>query len=156
MTSMKKAFLAMALIGTSIQAGDDKPKPATVVFVCEHGAAKSIVAAAHFNRLAEQEHLPYRATARATTPQPELAPSAASGLRAEGLQPPVARPTQLTKADVDGAAQVVTFCDIPDEVAGGRKIERWTAPPVGDGYAKSRDVIVEHVKSLITALKQKK
>ena len=156
MPSMKKAVLAIALIAASIQAGEEKPKAATIVFVCEHGAAKSIVAAAYFNRLAEQEHLPYRATARATSPQPELAPAATEGLRADGLQAPVERPTKLTKDDIDGAARVVSFCEIPDEVAGGKQVEHWLAPPVGDGYCKSRDVIVERTKTLIESLKRKK
>ena len=38
--------------------------PPTVLFVCEHGAAKSVIAAAEFNRLAEQRGLAWRATFR--------------------------------------------------------------------------------------------
>jgi hypothetical protein len=37
----------------------------TVVFVCEHGAAKSVIATAYFNKLARDRGLPYRATFRA-------------------------------------------------------------------------------------------
>ena len=48
--------------------------PDTIVFVCEHGAAKSVVAAAQFNRLAEERHLPYRGIARGTEPQEDIAP----------------------------------------------------------------------------------
>jgi len=57
----------------------------TVVFVCEHGAAKSVIAAAQFNRLASETKLPYRAVARAMNPEDALAPAVRSGLAAEGL-----------------------------------------------------------------------
>ncbi len=43
-----------------------------VMFVCEHGAAKSVIATAYFNKLAAERGLPYRATFRGTTPQDEL------------------------------------------------------------------------------------
>ena len=39
-----------------------------VVFVCEHGAAKSVVATAYFNTLAAERGLPFRATFRGTAP----------------------------------------------------------------------------------------
>ena len=130
-------------------------KPRTIVFVCEHGAARSVVAAAHFNRLAEEHHLPFRATARGTTPQPDLSPATVNGLREDGLESPVKNPQQLSKADVETADRIVAFCEIPDDLAGGRKIERWTAPPIGDGYGKARDEIVAQLKKLVEGLEQK-
>jgi hypothetical protein len=51
----------------------------TLVFVCEHGSAKGIVAAAHFNRLAAERGLMLRAIARGTDPDDEIAPNAARG-----------------------------------------------------------------------------
>jgi hypothetical protein len=42
----------------------DAVSPRTVTFVCEHGVAKSVIAAAHFNRLAAAANLNYRAVAR--------------------------------------------------------------------------------------------
>ena len=56
-----------------------------VIFVCEHGSAKSVVAAAHFNKLAKERNLPVRAISRGTNPDEEIAPIAASGLQADGL-----------------------------------------------------------------------
>jgi hypothetical protein len=38
----------------------------TILFVREHGSAKSIIAAAHFNDAASKNGLPYRAIARGT------------------------------------------------------------------------------------------
>jgi hypothetical protein len=51
----------------------------TVLFVCEHGAAKSVLATAEFNRLAEQRGLPWRAAARGTNPDSAIPPAIAIG-----------------------------------------------------------------------------
>ena len=65
-----------------------KTKQKTVVlFVCEHGAVKSVIAAAHFNRLARERHLAMRAVARGTYPEAEIPSNVVSGLRADGLAP---------------------------------------------------------------------
>ena len=40
----------------------------TVVFVCEHGTVKSVLALAYFGQLARERHLPYRAISRGTAP----------------------------------------------------------------------------------------
>jgi protein-tyrosine-phosphatase len=58
----------------------------TVVFVCEHGSAKSVVAAANFNRLAGERGLGLRAVSRGTDPDAEIAPNAEAGLRAVPLR----------------------------------------------------------------------
>jgi len=41
-----------ALILVALMAAPEPQPAATVLFVCEHGSAKSVVAAAHFNQLA--------------------------------------------------------------------------------------------------------
>ena len=55
-----------------------------VVFVCEHGAAKSVIAAAYFNKLAGETGLRVRAIARGTNPDPQLSPITIAGLHADG------------------------------------------------------------------------
>ena len=63
------------ILGALIAAPE--PKPAgTILFVCEHGSAKSVVAAAHFNRIAAARGLPFRAISRGTVPDVEMAPAA--------------------------------------------------------------------------------
>ena len=52
----------------------------TILFVCEHGSAKSIIAAAHFNDLAARTGSPYRAIARGLRPDREIPPYVKSGL----------------------------------------------------------------------------
>src|SRR5258706_16004324 len=50
-----------------------------VVFVCEHGSAKSVLAAAHFNALAKRRGLRVRAISRGTNPDQAIAAPVAEG-----------------------------------------------------------------------------
>ncbi len=63
------------------------PSTKRVLFVCLHGAAKSVVAAAHFRALAAAQGLPLAAVAAGTEPDPELMPAAVKGLAGDGLIP---------------------------------------------------------------------
>lgn len=47
----------------------------TVVFVCLHGAAKSILAAAYLERLADEHGANLHATAAGLDPDPEVSPT---------------------------------------------------------------------------------
>ena len=125
----------------------------SIVFVCEHGSAKSVVAAAHFNRLAGERGLGLRAVSRGTDPDAEIAPAAEAGLRADGLAAGERSPAKLTQADADGAALVVTFCELPDSYATAAPVERWEGvPPVSEDYAKARDEIVGRIRRLLDGL----
>src|SRR5215207_10260728 len=122
----------------------------TIVFVCEHGSAKSVVAAAHFNRLAGERGLGLRAVSRGTDPDPEIAPNAEAGLRADGLAPDELSPAALSHADAAGAARVVTFCELPEAFVTATPVERWDGvPPVSEDYEKAREEIVERLRRLL-------
>src|SRR5262245_27486294 len=60
--------------------------PPRVLFVCLHGAAKSVIGAAHFRRLAAARGLAIDAAAAGTEPDADLGPGAVKGLAAEGLR----------------------------------------------------------------------
>jgi arsenate reductase (thioredoxin) len=45
-----------------------------ILFVCEHGAARSTIAAAYFNKFAQQQNLDYVAVFRGTDPDTTLTP----------------------------------------------------------------------------------
>lgn len=124
-----------------------------IVFVCEHGAAKSIVASAWFNKLAAENGLDIRSIARGTHPDAELGPKAVEGLTNDGLSPAEATPTKLSIDDVESAQHIVTFCDLPQEYRGKVSTESWgEVPAVSDGYEPARDIIVERINQLISSL----
>jgi len=122
-----------------------------VLFVCLHGAAKSVVGAAHFRRLAGARGLAVDAVAAGTEPDSELAPGAVKGLTADGLQAAPGRPRPVTLYDLHSATRVVSFgCDV--RPARGQRVDQWEVPAVSDGYAAARDRIVAHVEQLVAEL----
>jgi hypothetical protein len=119
--------------------------------VCEHGAAKSVIAAAYFNKLAAEGRLPFRAVARGVTPQPEPSAATVAGLRSDGIAFQADRPRALTEGDVRDAVRVVAFCPLPPFARKPGTVV-YDVPAPGDNYAASRDAIVRYVKALIGEL----
>jgi protein-tyrosine-phosphatase len=147
----KLALLCLAAVHGPVVAQETK-KTDTVLFVCEHGAAKSVVAAAHFNRMAAEKGLEVRAIARGTDPDAELGPAAVKGLAADGLTVS-GKPERVSAVDVAGARRVVAIgCDLT-KAAPGVKVEQWDdVPPMSQDYAASRKVIVDHIRQLLAEL----
>jgi arsenate reductase len=122
-----------------------------VVFVCEHGSAKSIVAAAYFDKLARERGLNLSAVARGTHPDERIAPAAAKGLAADGLSAGE-KPARLSKSDTTRAIRIVAFCDLPADLA-DRPVEHWQVPAVGEDYRAARKAIVRNLSRLLDDLK---
>ena len=121
-----------------------------IVFVCEHGAAKSVIAAAYFNKLAGENDLNLRAIARGTNPDVELSPKTLAGLQADGLTPGESAPQMLSQTEVGSAQRVVAFCELPEAYQHIAVIDQWEdIPPVSEDYEKARDAIVERINKLI-------
>jgi len=132
------------------------PSP-SVIFVCEHGAAKSVIATAYFNKLSAERGLPYRATFRGTTPQDDLSVGAVEGLRADGLAIPTGKPSAISEGDVDGATHIFAIgCTLPTAAAKSGKASDWTDVPDNQGYAAMRDAIVRHVTALLDDLQKRR
>src|SRR5215210_138109 len=100
-------IMPLALLLGALMAAPEPTSVGTVLFICEHGSAKSVVAAAHFNRIAASRGLPVRAMARGTAPEAEMAPAAVKGLLRDGLKPDDPAPIHLAQSDLDAAARVV-------------------------------------------------
>jgi protein-tyrosine-phosphatase len=129
----------------------------TVVFVCEHGAAKSVIATAYFNHLARARGLPYRAMFRGTNPQAELSASALNGLRDDGVEIPEGKPTAISTTDVARAAYIFAIgCTLPAHAKASGKASDWNDVPEGKGYAATRDAICRHVEQLLDELARKR
>ena len=126
------------------------PQDPVIIFVCEHGAAKSILAAAYFNKLAGEKHLNLQAIARGTNPDQALSPQTVAGLQEDGLTPSEAVPRELSLADVESAQRIIAFCELPVEYRGKAPIERWEdVPPVSENYEKARNAIIERINHLL-------
>lgn len=143
--------LILAASFAMAQAAPQAAPPKTIVFLCEHGAAKSVIAAAYFNQFAAERHLPFHAIARGTTPQEQLSQSAVAGLKQDGVAFPSDKPKLLSADDARKAVRVVAFCPVPDSLA-RKQVEHYDVPAPADGYDKSRDEILKHVRALIDQL----
>src|SRR5258706_3312063 len=98
----------------------------TVVFVCEHGAAKSVIATTYFNKIAAERGLLARARYRGVNPQAELSVSALKGLREDGLSVPDQKPSPITQADVDTATVMFAIgCTLPSIATASGKADSW-------------------------------
>lgn len=127
----------------------------TVLFVCEHGSAKSIVAAAHFNRLAAERGLDLRAVSRGTDPDREIHPAAMGGLRVDDLQPQ-SEPRLLSPLDLEAAHTVIAFSALRPEFQASVTVQVWTVPSVSQDYEASRNSIVDCIGRLLEDLAQQK
>ena len=150
---MLHTFLAvLGLVSAGMQSAAAMNAPA-VVFVCEHGAAKSVIATAYFNKLAAERGLPFRATFRGTAPQDELSVRTVAGLTADGVPIPSGKPTAISDADVSGATHIFAIgCTLPDKAMRSGKSADWSDVPDDQGYGPMRDAIVRHVKDLLDQL----
>ena len=131
------------------------PDSQTVVFVCEHGTVKSVVAMAWFTRLSRERHLPVRAISRGTALDAAIPDVVRKGLKADGFEFPAFTPTVFTEADLAGAIAVISL----DEPTVGRTVARrastqaWNGlPSVMQNYEVARDSIRRRVRTLVDSL----
>jgi protein-tyrosine-phosphatase len=125
-----------------------------VLFLCPHNAAKSVLAAAYFDRLAGERGLPYRADSAGTEPVEGPAPAVVSALQAEGVDVSGYRPRHVESRDLAGAYRVVSMgCDQTDLQRTAGRIERWDdIPPVSQDLEVAYAAIRRHVETLIADL----
>jgi arsenate reductase (thioredoxin) len=146
------SLLVAPLLAQTSQAPVSKPR---IVFVCEHGAAKSVIAAAEFTRAAKAKGLEVTVLARGTNPDPEIPASISAGLRADGLDAPATKPVKVSAEDVKGATKVITFGPDLRPLAGGITVADWSATPSpSENYTAARDYIRKQVEMLVKDLKK--
>ena len=122
-----------------------------VLFVCLHGAAKSVLAAADFERLARERRLPIAAESAGTEPDPEIAPKVLAALKAEGVDLSGQKPRLVTREMAAGATRIVAFgCALGVAAPEGAKVEQWEdVPNVSDGLPAARAAIRERLERLL-------
>jgi arsenate reductase len=130
--------------------------PRTVVFVCEHGTVKSVIALEYFNRLARARGLDITAISRGTAPDSAVPAAVRSGLRRDGFDVAHFQPRRLGSADLASAMLIVTL-DADLEPWGKQfvPVDRWDGlPSVMSDYANGRSAIVKRVGKLVDSLER--
>lgn len=126
------------------------PPVQTVVFVCPHGAAKSVLAGSYFNRFAAELGLGIRATARGTEPDDAISEQVR---RDVGAALCIDHPTRFTNADAASADLVVAF-DLAEPELGVAPDRAWNALPALSGdFELARAAILGRVVALVAELK---
>lgn len=127
--------------------------PAQVLFVCEHGNVKSLMAVSYFNQQAAARGLRLRAISRASAPDSTTVPgSIVAGLRTDGVDVGDFRPAAVSAGDVAASERIVTISTkLPSGVdAPAAKVERWDDVPAASvNYAAARDSLKAHVEQLL-------
>jgi arsenate reductase len=122
-----------------------------ILFVCLHGAAKSVLAADDCRRLAAERGIALRAASAGTEPDPAIAPAVVRALRDDGVDLDGQTPRRVSREDVAGASRVVAFgCDLSAVAVPGVPVEQWNdIPAVSDGLPAARQAIRARLERLL-------
>jgi arsenate reductase len=126
-----------------------------IIFVCEHGAAKSVIASTYFNKLAKERKLDYVAECRGTNPDAEVSPKAKEGLTADKVYDNKTKPKKLVASDVASAERVILFTSLPPDLKTNVPTENWSnLEDIDADYSKRRDTIVKKINALLDSLER--
>jgi hypothetical protein len=128
--------------------------PASILFLCPHNAAKSLLAVADFDRMAPSRGLAFWATSAGTEPADSPSAVVVAILRDEGIDVSDYKPRTVTEADMASARCVISIGGNPDELPGWTgPIERWDdVPPVRHDLEAAREALQIHLAVLVDQL----
>jgi protein-tyrosine-phosphatase len=145
---------AVDLLGKSPSSGVSAVRPPTVLFMCPHGAAKSVLASAYFQRVAKERGLNVRVLSAGTHPDPVVAPAVADHLSKNGYEVPISKPRLVTATDVSAADVVISLgCDLKDVAVPREKLAEWNeVPPPSENFDAADQAIRQRVVELVDEL----
>ena len=133
------------------------PTSLDVLFVCQHGAAKSVIAARHLAELAHVRGLTLNAAAAGVEPDEVIPPHVIAGLRGDGVDDCEAPPQAVTRELLERAGIVVSFgCDLSAFAEPSGQIVQWKdVPAVSDGYDAARTAILSRLHAILDEVEQR-
>lgn len=127
-----------------------RQKQPTVLFICPHGAAKSVLASAYFQRLAKERGLNVRIDAAGVEPQEAVSTVVKEHLERNGYSVPVAKPRAVTKEELNQADVVISLgCDVSRLPVTPRTLRQWDEVPGPSEDIKGAD---EAIRNRVVAL----
>jgi protein-tyrosine-phosphatase len=152
---------AVLVLGFAVLSGGcsrSKSSP-QVLFVCQHGNVKSLMAASYFNQMAQQRGLSVRAVARGSAPNSNTVPlPIAQSLRSEGFDVSEFHPSAVTASDVSVSQRVVTIgTTLPgDAQPPASKLEAWNdVPPADTDFGATRGSLKGHIDKLLDEMSRR-
>ena len=127
------------------------PPSLDVLFVCQHGAAKSVIAARHLTELARARGLTLHAAAAGVEPDEVIPAHVIAGLREDGLDDQGTAPQAVTRELLENAQIVVSFgCNLSAVAGDSGRIIHWNdVPAVSDGYDAARTEILSRLHAIL-------
>lgn len=128
--------------------------PETILFVCEHGTVKSLLAKVLFEEYAAEVGLPVRALSRGTRADSTVPPWMQQRIADDHFTLGNWRPQALRPEDLASASYVISF-DVPSSAtaAAGAPRAQWDGlPSVSKDYPSGRDAIKARVHQLVDSL----
>jgi arsenate reductase (thioredoxin) len=125
-----------------------------VLFLCPHGAAKSVLASAYFQRLAKERGLNVRVESAGTEPEPAVSAGVATHLKQNGYVVPIGKPRAVTPHELATADVVISIgCDLSGLPAPRGALKKWDeVPPLSEDFAKADAAIRARVLALVEEL----
>jgi arsenate reductase (thioredoxin) len=147
-------FISLATFCQTTKVKHKTQNSETILFVCEHGAARSTIAAAYFNKLSKAQHLNYQAIFRGTNPDSTLTIGTRKGLMQDSFDVQNWKPLLVSKEDIGKAAQIITFdCTLPSNISITKPMSQWNGvPSISKDYVIARDAILIKVEELVYQL----
>jgi arsenate reductase (thioredoxin) len=130
-------------------------KEKKVIFVCQHGAGKSVIAAAYFNKMAKERNLNYIGEYRGVAPDSAVSPSAKEGLIQDNVFDPNAKPQKFVSSETENVERIILFTQLPEAMPLSIKTENWSKIENVDGdYITRRDAIVKKLDELLDSIEK--
>ena len=157
--SLTAAAVACLSVAGALGAQTTATKPPSILFLCPHGAAKSVLASAYFQRAAKERGLNVRVDSAGTEPDEQVSSAVASHLKKNGYAIPIAKPRQVTAADLAAADLIISIgCDLKNLPAqpAANALRRWDdVPAPSEDFARADDAIKKRVMDLVEELVRK-
>lgn len=126
----------------------------TILFLCPHHAAKSVMAAAYFNQLAQQKGLAITAISAGTDPSEAIMPAVAELLASEGLNVSGQTPRRVTPDELAQVQRIVSMgCTAEELGVAPERLTLWNdVPPASQNLLGTREALLAHINELLLEL----
>ena len=144
---------AAALALQSSCAATRADAPPSILFVCEHGCAKSLVASLHFQRMAIARSVRVRVMSRGVDPGPEVPEAICEGLARDGFDVSGFTPQRVRARDLRRSDYVVLISVNPDLAGRTAHVLRWDdVSALSENYELARGELITHLDALLQSI----
>ncbi len=122
-----------------------------VLFLCPHNAAKSVIAATYFNRMAHDAGLALVGDSAGTEPSENVSPVVAAMMSDEHIDLSHYKPRLVTPDELQSSTYVISIGCTPQELGtAAERVEYWDdVPLVSEDAEGARAAIYRHIEELV-------